>query len=74
MQPNFKNVYIYSNNVLQTLQMNTYSLSIYLEVCTYGIKGGVLAQYGIVEMKCVGSLRNYLQNYLFFVGSKLELY
>jgi hypothetical protein len=61
------------NNVLQTLQMNTYSLSIYLEVCTYGIKGGVLAQYGIVEMKCVGSLKNYLLNYLFFVGSKLEL-
>jgi hypothetical protein len=54
--------------------MNIYGLGICLKVFTYIIKGGVLAQYGIVEIECVGSLRNYSLNYLIFVGSKLALY
>jgi hypothetical protein len=52
--------------------MNTYGLGIHLEVCTYGIKGGILAQYGIVEIECTGSLRNYSLSYLIFLGSSLH--
>jgi hypothetical protein len=37
------------------------------------IWNGALAKYGIVEIKCASSLRNYSLSHLIFVGSKLAL-